>query len=429
MTTGRNRIGILSLAAAFPGFLFITFQPWIGLERVFLFRGLSLRTLLAAFFDASLVGALADWFAVTALFRSPLGIRMPHSDILARNKNAIAEAVPRFLTSFVNEERIAAELGAVDFAGKFEALLQPGDTRNRINDFLRARLALLLANVVQPGGEPSGSVTAVVRDILVYAGEKLDPASAAGSLIQWGQREGVVDRLIEGGADAVRAGIAENIEALTDTLTPLLKRNAGWQGIFVGRGTVERLLRGAQEELERLKTHPGHDLRVLLTRRLKDLSSRLSGETADPDLARGRLRASFRKVLEDPANAARAAGLLALLLDRLRAAVQPESSGFVQGVETVEGAFVSQLKANAEFRSSFNGGAAGLVSSLIASSGLIEGMTGYLAGLLKNTDEREFVDRIEEAVWNDLQYIRVNGAVVGGAVGIVLSVFRALILR
>src|SRR5271157_3325025 len=427
MTKGRNRIGILSLAAAFAGFLFITFQPWVGFERVLLFRGLSLRTLLAAFFDASLVGALADWFAVTALFRSPLGIRMPHTDILARNKNAIAEAVPRFLTSFVNEERIAAELGAVDFAGKFEALLEPGGTVNRINDFLRARLASLLVNVVQPGGEPSESVTAVVRDIFVYAGEKVDPASTAGSLLRWGQREGVVDRLIEGGADAVRAGIADNIEALTDTLTPLLKRNAGWQGIFVGRGTVERLLRGAQEELERLKAHPGHDLRVLLTRRLKALSSRLSGETPDPDPIRGRLRSSFRRLLEDPASASRAAGLLSLLLDRLRAAVQPEGSGFVQGVERVEKAFISQLKASAEFRSSFNRGAAGLVSSLIASSGLIESVTGYLAGLLKNTDEREFVDRIEEAVWNDLQYIRVNGAVVGGIVGIVLAVFSSLV--
>ena len=121
MIAGRNRIGIISLGAAFAGFLLVTFQPWLALDSVWLFRGLSLRGLLSAFFDASLVGALADWFAVTALFRSPLGIRLPHTDILARNKDAIAEAVPRFLTSFVSEERIAEQLGTIDFGDKVEA--------------------------------------------------------------------------------------------------------------------------------------------------------------------------------------------------------------------------------------------------------------------------------------------------------------------
>jgi uncharacterized membrane-anchored protein YjiN (DUF445 family) len=134
-------------------------------------------------------------------------------------------------------------------------------------------------------------------------------------------------------------------------------------------------------------------------------------------------------VVEDPSTPLQAARLLAAVLDRLRAAVQEESSGFVQGVERVEVVIISQLRANAEFRGSFNRGVAGLVSSLIARSGLIEGVTGYLAGLLKNTDEREFVGRIEDAVWNDLQYIRVNGAVVGGMVGIVLAVFSSLVHR
>jgi uncharacterized membrane-anchored protein YjiN (DUF445 family) len=422
MTAGRNQIGILSLAAAFVGFLFVTFQPWLALEHVRLFGSLSLRTLLVAFFDASLVGALADWFAVSALFKNPLGIRLPHTDILARNKDAIAEAVPRFLTSFVSEERIASELQGVDFAGKVVSLLEKGADRDGINDFLRARLTALLANVMGPGDEPSQSFTEVVREIIAFAGERIDPAPAAGALIRWGEKEGVTEKLIEGAVEALRAGIGENAELLADTITPLVKKNAGWQGIFVGRGTVERLLRGAQEELVRVKADPGHGLRVLLTSRLKDLSSRLSGESADPDSVRERLRASFQMVVDDPSTASRAAGVLASVLRRLRAAVQAEGAGFVQGVQRVEEVFTTQLKSSVEFRSSFNRGAAGLVSSLIARSGLIEGVTGYLAGLLKNTDEREFVGRIEDAVWNDLQYIRVNGAVVGGIVGIILAV-------
>ena len=429
MTTGRNHIGILSCAAAFVGFLFVTFQPWLALEHVLLFGSLNLRTLLSAFFDASLVGALADWFAVTALFRSPLGIRLPHTDILARNKDAIAEAVPRFLTSFVSEERIASELGGVDFAGKVVRLLEAGTSRDEINDFLRARLSALLANVTGPGGEPSAGFTEVVREVIAFAGERIDPAPAAGALLRWGQREGLIEKLIEGAAAALGAGIAENAESLADTITPIVKRNAGWQGIFVGRGTIERLLRGAQEELLKVRTDPGHGMRVLLTGRLLNLSTRLSGDTSDPAGARGRLRASFRRLVDDPSTATRAAGLLTAVLHRLREALQAEDGGFTQGVQRVEQVFTMQLESNAEFRASFNRGVAGLVSSLIARSGLIEGVTGYLAGLLKNTDEREFVGRVEDAVWNDLQYIRVNGAAVGGIVGIILVVFSSLVHR
>ena len=138
--TRRNRIGLISLAIAAVGFLVVTFQPWIRLESVVVFRGLSLRSLLSAFFDASLVGALADWFAVTALFRSPLGIPLPHTDILARNQEAVAEAVPRFLSSFVREETIAGELAAVDFAGNVERLLADPGSRGELNELVRSRL-------------------------------------------------------------------------------------------------------------------------------------------------------------------------------------------------------------------------------------------------------------------------------------------------
>ena len=92
MQAGRNRIGLISLVAAAAGFLFVTFQPWLALEHVRLFGSLNLHTLLTAFFDASLVGALADWFAIAALFRNPLGVRLPHTNILEKNKDAIAEA-------------------------------------------------------------------------------------------------------------------------------------------------------------------------------------------------------------------------------------------------------------------------------------------------------------------------------------------------
>ncbi|HTO21852.1 MAG TPA: DUF445 domain-containing protein [Spirochaetia bacterium] len=423
--TRRNRIGLISLVIAGAGFLLVTFQPWLPLEQIHLFGTLTLRGLLTAFFDASLVGALADWFAVSALFRNPLGVPLPHTNILAKNREAIAEAVPRFLGGFVREETIAGQLGSVDFAGKVEKLLSDPAARGDTNEFIRARLSSLLAPAAQAGGEPSAAFLATVREVVGFVGERLDPVRAAGGLLRWARAEGVDAVLIDRAAAALASGISRHLDYLVDEITPMVKQNAGWQGIFVGRGTIERLLRGAQEELERVRSDREHGLRQLLDREIASLDERFTLESHVADPIRGQLKDWFTRLVADPQTAVRAAKLAAFLVDRLHAVLEPGSRGFVEGAERLEDAFVSQLRVSPEFRAAFNRGVTGLISSLIVRSNLVEGVTGYLAAILKNTDEREFVDRVEAAVWNDLQYIRVNGAVVGGIVGLVLAAILA----
>ncbi|HET6452629.1 MAG TPA: DUF445 family protein [Spirochaetia bacterium] len=420
----RNRIGLVSLAVAAAGFLFVTFQPWFPLERVALFRGLSLRTLLSSFFDASLVGALADWFAVSALFRSPLGIRLPHTDILARNQAAIADAVPRFLGSFVSEQTIGAELSGVDFAGNVERLLADAGARGELHDLVRSRLQALLAAAVRDGGEPSEGFAAGVREVVRLLAERVDAASAASALIRWALDNEVDQRIFGAAASALHALVEANQEPLTEMLTQLVRRNAGWQGLFVGRGTMTRLLAGLQQEIARFGRERQHELRLILERHLRDLARRLGAEAGGP--ARDAAQAGFQRLAADPATADAVSRLLAAAAARLRTALEPAQTGFDQSVDRLEESFLYQLAANHDFRRRFNEGVAGLISSLVARSRLVEGVTGYLSALLANTDVREFVGRVEEAVWNDLQYIRVNGAVVGGLVGVVLAVVRGI---
>ena len=341
--TGRNRIGLYYLVAAAVGFLFVTFQPWLPLEHIRIFGSLNLRTLLTAFFDASLVGALADWFAVSALFRHPLGIPLPHTNILAKNREAIAEAVPRFLGSFVKEETIAAELASVDFAGKVEQVLANQGTRNEIIEFLRARLIALLAAASAPEGGPSESFKMIVREMATFSAERVDPAAAAGSLIQWGMKEGLDAPVISAAVSAAGTTLEHHIDDLADVLTPMIRRNAGWQGLFVGRGTVERFLHSAVEELGRVGTDPRHELRLLLDRELRMLSSRLLGETADPAAAREGLRSAFRRVVEDPPTADRVSRAMAAFMDRIRAALGPERTGFTESVARLEQILLSRL--------------------------------------------------------------------------------------
>ncbi len=427
MNKPRNRIGVLSLGAAAVGFLFVTLQPWIPLDRLILFGGLSLKRLLASFFDASLVGALADWFAVTALFTNPLGVKLPHTDILAKNKDSIAEAVPRFLAGFLSAEKISTELSRVDFGAKVAELLGRPAIREELHGFLRDRIVPLLPDGSPPQEGGENRFSALVDRIFSFLAEKTDPAALLIRLMQWALRENLQERVIAGAAELLRSAIEGSRDRLVSILTPMIKRNSGWQGLFVGRRVVERLIDGIKEELVRVREKPDHELRRLLSSSFASYVERLAGDSSGPSGERDRLGRKIREVLSDGSIRSTSARLLAAILERLRSDLLRPDSLTLQLIERIEQELHARLTEDEELRLRFNREIVGLISTFIARSRLVDGVSGYIASLLRATDEREFVNRIEDAVWNDLQYIRVNGAAVGGLVGLVLAIVSALL--
>ncbi|MDA8426456.1 MAG: DUF445 domain-containing protein [Treponema sp.] len=427
MTKQRNRIGAVSLAIAAGGFLVVSFQPWLRLDAVTLFHGLTLKHLLAAFFDAALVGSLADWFAVSALFRDPLGLRLPHTNILAKNKDSIAEAVPRFITLFVSDDRISEELGRLDFASKLEAALAAGGLRGELHDFLRSRASAFLLGYRGSEGGRSESLREAVAKLAEFAAERTDFAAAFAGILRWAREERFDERLVEALADLLRTEIGRNRFKLAASITPIVKRNAGWQGLFIGRGTIEGLLRGVEDELGELRSDRRHELRLFLVSSLERYASQLAGEAPDPSDERGRFSSMVRDALRDPGFLRGLSGSLAGLLGSLGEDLASPDSGFMGGLGRMEDSLAARLGGDAEFRARFNRALAGAVAALIARSRIVDSLTDYITGLLKATDSKEFVGRVEDAVWNDLQYIRVNGAVVGGIVGLLLALLGAIV--
>ena len=96
-------------------------------------------------------------------------------------------------------------------------------------------------------------------------------------------------------------------------------------------------------------------------------------------------------------------------------------------LERAEESLAERLLSDTKLRERLDSLAASLIGGVIERGRVIEGVTEYLAGLLRSTDEAYFVARIEESVWNDLQYIRVNGAVVGGLVGLAIAAIKAIL--
>lgn len=419
----RNRLGSGSLVAAVAGFLVVEFQPWLPLDSLILFGGLSLKGLLGAFFEASMVGATADWFAVTALFKDPLGIRLPHTSILAKNKDAIADAIPRFLTGFVSPEAMRMELGKIDYAAKASEALSAGGIREELHAFLRSRAAAFLQGFGGADADRSASLRRFSDELLGFASERVDAPAQASALLAWARRERFDERAVAAIAEYARASIGRNRVRLVALLTPMIKRNAGWQGLFIGAGTVERFIAGMQDELAEMRADAGNDFRRFIITSLGEYASELGSDGP----ARAKMAEGFRAALADEGFRSGFAAFLSLLLSGAGDELSGEEGRFISTLEGIEDALAARLSADEALRARLNSLAASLLAMAIERGKVIEGVTDYLAGLLKSFDARSFVSRVEDAVWNDLQYIRVNGAVVGGFVGLAIALAKAAI--
>jgi uncharacterized membrane-anchored protein YjiN (DUF445 family) len=414
---GRKRLGTVSLLGAAVGFLLANFVPWPAIGGIMLLPGLSLKGLIAAFFDASLVGALADWFAVSALFRYPLGLRLPHTNVIARNKNAVAEAVPRFLSGFVSTDAVRKELGRIDFAVLLERALGEGGQRTELHEFVRVRLG-------QAAGSDSlaGEVCAMVAGLRDLVAREVDLPGAGATLAEWARQGEFTGRVLAGMAQLLKTEMERNHGDLVAFLTKKIKKGAGWQGIFIGPGTTERILAAVKAELDGIQRDPSHEIRRFIFAALDSWTQRLRKDEAE----RERFRRLVTDAIASPELLDQVQRFAVDLADRVgRDLASPESS-FVGTLERLEDLLLERIGADPEFRAAFNRNLVELLGDLIARSRLIETMSDYLAVQMKRTDTGLFVSQVEKAVWNDLQYIRVNGAVVGGLAGLALALLRAL---
>ena len=296
-----------------------------------------------------------------------------------------------------------------------------------MHGFLKRRGAELLASYGGTDELKAAALRSFVDRLFAFAGEKIDAAAELSSILAWARKESFDERALEGVAEYARLEIGRNRVKLVAILTPIAKRNAGWKGLFINAGTVEGLLAGVQEELAQVKSDRNNDLRRFVLSGIEGYAARLEPGVLGGSADRAKLNQSFRDALADEGFRAGFARFVAGLLARLGEDMAGDEGGFLPVLERIEGAIAARLAGDEELRSRLNGAAASLIRGLIERGRVIEGVTEYLAGLLKATDERLFVDRIEEAVWNDLQYIRLNGAVVGGFVGLVIALSKAAI--
>jgi uncharacterized membrane-anchored protein YjiN (DUF445 family) len=382
----------------------------------FPFRETGWGGLLLAIGEAGVVGGLADWFAVTALFRHPLGLPIPHTAIIPANWELLARRVGTMVGDRVlTKTYVAEEIGRVDLAGLL-ALGAQRVTRADLEALTRTVARWLVAEV-SPGA--TGELLARARRLL--AEQPLAPVLA--DLLEAARAHGWHERIVAGVATAVDDALdrpafrATMGEVVDDLLQRYREGMAAGPRFLLGLahlfGVVDRdrLVVALQTGLREVATDPAHPLRARIAEAVAELPARLRRDAAlvarvEALKAEGLASPVVGRLLEDTAAAVRQA----LAADL--ATPGSEVVGWVADrLERARQALVD----DADLRAELGAWAKARVIELV------ERHHGRLAGFIENgvraLGPEGAVRLIEEHAGDDLQYIRLNGTVVGALAG------------
>ncbi len=318
--------------------------------------------LLRAFAEAALVGGLADWFAVTALFRHPLGLPIPHTAIIPANKDRLAEGVADFLRqNFLTRRVLAEQLARWDLAAAIVAALRDDALRS----WLVQRGASLAASQLDAGALAGG-----------WLHEQLDR-----------QRQQLwFDRIV---------GWAQRLLAQhhADIYQKVSEKSPRWMPRRFNDELYLRLMDGIAEILDEMLI-PDSTARLQFEHALRDEAGRL---------AAGSRGAALAEWLE--ADAGIQAGLHVQI-----------DAGLTRLAERLDSEPALRAALNRWLRRR-------LVALLVRRRTAI---VGLVTRVIENWDAATVADRVEARVGRDLQFIRINGTLVGGAVGLLIHAISSI---
>ena len=367
-----------------------------------------------AFAEAAMVGGLADWFAVTALFRHPLGLPIPHTAIIPRNKDRIGEALASFLKeNFLIPSVVARRMQRLDVAAAAGRFLQtPAGEGTRI----RAGASRLIADMFEGldderlGGIVKSAVASRLRNTAIspLIGHAL--ASAINE-----------DRHVPMLEAAIR-WMARALDANEQLIREMVHKKANWVLKLAGLEVklADAIIDGLKKLTAEMSTDPAHPVRMKVEEALAQLANDLQTR---PE-TRAKVEAIKEQLLDNRSvnlwvDAIWQKGREAII----RAARNPDAvlAGKLGEVLKSMG---STLEKDPRIRAAINQFARRAVVGMAASYG--SSIVTLVSETIRGWDARTVTARLEAAVGRDLQYIRINGTIVGGLVGLVLHVLDTL---
>ena len=356
--------------------------------------------------EAAMVGGLADWVAVTALFRHPLGVPIPHTAIVVERKQQFAQTLGDFIQqSFLTRDVVVDRVRNADVVGRVSAWLCAPENSDRLAGHLLDG-AVALADVLKEE-EVHAAIEGVVRSRI----DATPLAPLAGRALRVVTEDGRHDQLV----DSALRGLDQYLDEHRDELHARLATQSPWwlPGAVEDR-IFERLLDGARLVVASMAADKDHTLRQELDTRLAKLAADLE---SSPDLYE-RGEALKRDLLSQPQLRAWTATVWTDVKRELRAqAADAESVLRRRLAEGLAGAG-ARLRDDPALAARADEGIETAVGYVVEHFG--DEISKLVTGTIDRWDAEETSRRLELLLGPDLQYIRINGTVVGGMAGLAL---------
>jgi uncharacterized membrane-anchored protein YjiN (DUF445 family) len=364
---------------------------------------------IAAFAEAATIGGLADWYAVVALFKRPLGLPIPHTAIIQSNQARIADKLGEFIqVHFLSAEPVEAKLKEIDFGSFVADWLRD---RKRSDDL--ARFALRLLPEAVSATESSGLMTFIIRRMSSQL-QAIDLAPlAAGTLrgfVAEGRHQILFDDLLRVMHETLNQTetmgmIREKVRAELPTLLRLYRAD---------KFLVNKIVASATAFFNEVRSDPKHPFRGEFDRMVLSFVDRLGTDQAYID----RIDGLKRDLLARP----ELADLARTVWANTRSFIERSASGETQVLQHhLAGMFVAAgeaLAGDAELRGEINKGLVAVLRSFVADQK--SGVSIFISDQVKAWNMTQLISLIEINIGRDLQYIRFNGSLIGGLAGLAL---------
>ena len=377
--------------------------------------------------EAGVVGGLADWYAITVLFRNPFGkIPIPHflkdhTEIIPRNKARIAESMGKFVQeNFLSPQVVAKSLTDIDLSLAAGQWLANPKNNSQVVELIQQTLPKIFEFVGQE------QIAGFIQNNSVQWARNTRMNHLASEMLRAVLDNDFHQDVLQHGLDIAHEWMMQHPEKTREITQTLFKelgvsrlaKGASWIGIDVEKRTIDSLL----EKVESMLANPTHPIRQQIEAAAHQLMLELANQNSHASL---RLNETKNALLDSVSVLNFITGAVVILCDAIKRDLMKADSGIALNLQIAIQQVGENLIQNTSVRELLNQRISGIAVNL--SDQYSEKVIRFISERIHEWDSREMIAKIENEVGGDLHMIRVNGVVVGAFIGLTLGVIRAII--